>query len=65
MPISEVNEVLGIALPAEKYHTLGGMVLTHLKRIPSKDDYLIQSGYRFTVVEASERTIIKLSVERI
>lgn len=65
MPISEVNEVLGIALPTEKFHTLGGMVLTHLKRIPSIGDDLVQSGYRFTVAEASERTIVKLRVERV
>ena len=26
-------------------------------------EYIVENGYRFTVVEASERTIIKLRVE--
>ena len=65
LPISEVNEVLGVTIPGAKYHTLGGMVLTHLKHIPSQDEYLVESGYRFTVDQASERAILKLRVERI
>lgn len=65
LPISEVNEVLGINLPASKYHTLGGLVLAQLKRIPVQDEYLIESGYKFTVDQASDRAIIKLRVERI
>ncbi|MEN8175667.1 MAG: hemolysin family protein [Pseudomonadota bacterium] len=65
LPISEVNEVLGVTIPTSKYHTLGGLVLAHLKHIPSQGEYIIESNYRFTVDQASERSIIKLRVERI
>jgi CBS domain containing-hemolysin-like protein len=65
LPISEVNEVLGVSIPAFKYHTLGGLVLAQLKHIPSQDESLVESGYRFTVDQASDRAIIKLRVERI
>ena len=65
LPVSEVNEVLGITLPTSKYHTLGGLVLAQLKRIPDQDEYLIESGYKFTVDQVSERAIIRLRVERI
>lgn len=65
LPISEVNEVLGVSMPASKYHTLGGLVLAQLKRIPSQGDYLEESGYRFIVDQASEKAIFKLRVERI
>jgi CBS domain containing-hemolysin-like protein len=65
LPISEVNEVLGVTIPGSDYHTLGGLVLTHLKHIPSQDEYLEESGYRFTVDQVSERAILRLRVERI
>lgn len=63
LPLSEVNEVLGITLPASKYHTLGGLMLVHFKHIPVADEQLIESGYKFTVDQASERAIIKIRVE--
>lgn len=65
LPVSEVNEVLGITLPASKYHTLGGLVLAQLKRIPEQDEFIIESGYQFTVDQVSERAIVRLRVERI
>ena len=61
--ISEANEVLGIHLPATEFHTLGGLVMARLRRIPREGDYIIELGYRMTVVEATERTLVKLRVE--
>jgi len=65
IPISEVNEVLGINLKMSKYHTLGGLVLAQLKRIPSQGEHVVESGYRFTVEQSSERAIVRLRVERV
>ena len=61
--ISEANEVLGIHLPATEFHTLGGLVMGRLRRIPRQGDYIVELGYRLTVVEATERTLLKLRVE--
>lgn len=61
--ISEANEVLGIHLPATEFHTLGGLVMARLRRIPRIGDYVIELGYRMTVAEATERTLLKLRVE--
>ena len=65
MPISEVNEIIGASIPAFKYHTVGGLVVTRLKHIPSQDESVVESGYRFTVDQASDRAIITVKVERI
>ena len=65
LPISEVNEVLGLALPTSEFHTLGGMLLAKLKRIPEQNEYLVESGYKFTVGQVSERAIINIQVERL
>ncbi len=63
MSISEANEVLGLHLPAREFNTLGGLVMGRLRRIPKVGDYIVESGYRLTVAEASERAMSALRVE--
>ncbi len=63
LSISEANEVLEIDLPTTEFHTVGGLVLARLRHIPKIGEYIVEAGYRFTVVEASERAIARLKVE--
>ena len=63
LPISEANEILRTLLPTTEFHTVGGLVLARLRRIPKEGEYIVENGYRFTVVEADERSIVKLRVE--
>ena len=63
LPISEANEVLGISLPTTEFHTIGGLVLARLRHIPVVGEYIVESGYRITVEDATERAIVKLRVE--
>ncbi len=63
LPISEANEILRTLLPTTEFHTVGGLVLARLRHIPKDGEFIVEDGYRFTVVEASERSIIKLRVE--
>ena len=63
LPISEANEALGVVLPAKEGHTIGGLVMARLRHIPEVGESILESGYRFTVEQANERTIIKLRVE--
>ena len=50
-------------LPTAEFHTVGGLILARLRRIPEEGEYIVEEGYRFTVVEANERSIVKLRVE--
>lgn len=63
LSISEANEVLGISLPSTEFHTIGGLVLARLRHIPEEGEYIVESGYRLTVAEATRRAILKLRVE--
>jgi len=63
LPISEANEALGVELPAKESHTIGGLVMARLRHIPDEGEYIVECGYRFTVQEATERTIVKIRVE--
>ena len=61
--ISEANEVLGVHLPATEFHTLGGLVMARLRRIPREGDHVIELGLRMTVTEATERSLVQLRIE--
>jgi CBS domain containing-hemolysin-like protein len=63
LSISEANEILRTVLPTAEFHTVGGLILARLRRIPEEGEYIVEEGYRFTVVEANERSIVKLRVE--
>lgn len=65
LPISEANEVLFTQLPAIETHTIGGLVAARLRRIPAIGDSITEGGYRFTVEDATERSVVKLRVERV
>ncbi len=63
LPVSEANEILGIGLPTTEIHTLGGLLLSRLRHIPTEGEFIVESGYRFIVAEATPRAIVKLLVE--
>lgn len=63
LSISDVNDVIGLTLPAESYRTIAGMLLTHLKHIPQPGERVVEFGYRFTVVEATEKEIVTVKAE--
>jgi putative hemolysin len=63
LPISEANDILFANLPAAESHTMGGMVMARLRHIPQRGESIVESGFRFTVEEATDRAIVKLRVE--
>jgi CBS domain containing-hemolysin-like protein len=63
-PLSEVNDKLHIKLPVTVAHTIAGYVVSRLRRIPKEGDFIDDEGFRFTVVEADPRTVLKVRVER-
>ena len=65
VPVSEASAVLQAALPSLQAHTVGGMVIAHLRHIPQKGESILQGGYRFTVEEVNERSVNRLHVQRV
>lgn len=64
LPISEVNDVLSLNLPTNEFHTVGGLVMARLRRLPKEGDSIVEAGFCFRVVEASGRSISRIIVER-
>jgi len=63
LPISELSELLGISIGTGEFHTIGGLVTARLKHIPGEDESIVEAGYRFTVTQATERSVVKLRAE--
>lgn len=64
LPISELNDLLELNLPSSEFHTVSGMVLSQLRHLATPGESLLAFGYRFTVVDATERTIRTVRAER-
>jgi len=66
MPVDEVKARLSLPdLPAEgSYHTLAGLVLALLRRVPRVGERIVFSGWRFEVLEMDGRRVDKVSASR-
>jgi len=63
VPISEVNEVLGVHLSDRDAHTIGGLVTARLRRIPRVGDSVEEAGFIFMVDDASDRAALTIRIE--
>ncbi|MDP7034880.1 MAG: hemolysin family protein [Planctomycetota bacterium] len=65
MHVDEFNEALGVTLPEDQgFDTVGGFIFFCLGRVPVVGETVIQENIEFTVVEADERRIHKIRVEK-
>ena len=64
LPIPELNDLLGLDLPSTDYHTVGGLVVSHLRHLAAPGESVVIWGLRFTVVDATERSVRRVQVER-
>jgi putative hemolysin len=66
MPVDELKARLMLPdLPAEgSYHTLAGLILALLRRVPRAGDRIVFSGWRFEVLEMDGRRVDKVRASR-
>ena len=65
MPVDEIKSRLDLPdLPAEgSYHTLAGLLLALLRRLPTVGDRIVFAGWRFEVVEMEGRRVSRVSAQ--
>jgi putative hemolysin len=66
MPVDEAKVRLGLPdLPAEgSYHTIAGLLLALLRRVPRQGDRLVFGGWLFEVVEMDGRRVAQVRASR-
>jgi putative hemolysin len=60
----DLGEALGVAFPEGGYDTLGGFLIARAGRMPRTGDRLVFAGHAFTVIEADERRVSRVDIER-
>ena len=61
--IDDLNNSLDLDVPeSEEYETVGGLLFSHMGRVPATGEHYDLNGIRFTIVEADERRINRVRV---
>lgn len=55
--IADVNEALGVALPADEFDTLGGLVTQQFGHLPKRGETVTAFGLTFTILRADSRRL--------
>lgn len=62
MPVDELNDLLNISLPEDKFDTLGGLVLNILGHIPKEGEVLEYGLIKIVINKMLNHRIVKLQV---
>jgi putative hemolysin len=65
-PVDEIKARLGLpTLPAEgSYHTLAGLMLALLRRLPQAGDRITFAGWQFEILEMEGRRVARVRAGR-
>ena len=62
--LDDLEREMGLEFPRAGYETAAGMAAHLFQKVPRAGETLEHAGFRLTVIEASQRTVRKLRVER-
>jgi putative hemolysin len=66
LPVDGLEELLRQTMPGDRqYHTVAGLLLYQMRRVPAAGEYLDLAGWRFEVVDMDGRRIDKVLVSRL
>ena len=60
-----LREHIPLAVENHDFDTLAGFILDQIGSVPAENEGLDFGGFRFTVIEADERRILKVKIERL
>jgi len=62
--IDEVNELIGVRLESEEFHTIGGFLFGLFGHLPKVGEQLRYQGLRFLILEMNGRRIEKIKITK-
>ena len=60
--IGDLDDLLDVELPDEDWDTLGGFIFNTLEHVPTEGEFMVEDGWRFTVIEMEGRRIKRVMV---
>lgn len=61
--LAQLSDQLQIPLEGHDYSTVAGLVMTHLGHVPSAGEKVVENGLTFEVLEANQRTVLKVRMK--
>ncbi|MBN2407297.1 MAG: HlyC/CorC family transporter [Elusimicrobia bacterium] len=61
--LDKINDELSLNLPEDKYDSLGGLIVGELGSLPSEGDVVKFGKYRFHILKATPKRILKVRLE--
>lgn len=62
--LDDVNKLMNVELPSERYNTLGGFIYSQLGKVPKVGDEILFDGIKIAVLSVVGRRIKKVKVNR-
>lgn len=63
--IDEINELVGIEIESEEYHTIGGFLFGLFGHLPKTGEQLRYHGLKFLILEMDGKKIVKIKITKI
>ena len=64
MHIDDFNDIFQTELKAESVDTIGGVVIDHFGKVPEKDDFFVHLGLKISVLDADDRRVYRVHVDK-
>jgi len=64
-PIEDFNEFFKLKLSEDNFDTIGGLILQQFGRLPRRGESIEFSGFKFTVLNADNRTVRLLQAQKL
>ncbi len=63
--LDEINELVGVELASQDFHTIGGFVFGLFRRLPKVGEQVRYHNLRFLILEMEDRKISKVKITRL
>ena len=64
MHIDDFNDIFQTELKAESVDTIGGVVIDHFGKVPEKDDFFVHLGLKISILDADDRRVYRVHVDK-
>ena len=64
MHIDDFNDIFQTELKAESVDTIGGVMIDHFGKVPEKDDFFVYLGLKISILDADDRRVYRVRVDK-
>ena len=62
--IDDLNDIFQTELKAESVDTIGDIMIDHFGKVPEKDDFFVHLGLKISILDADDRRVYRVRVDK-